>query len=191
MLNPPPVAPSGSVPAVRADLRNRHHQVEVPAELVDLRHVARDERGAFLVSEVGVGNGGTRVLDEAGAQVRVLLEVVQETVDRVAAHHSLHSTAARVIRGSSPKYRTSARAGVMAPRSTIQFRNSWLPVLCNSSAVRSSSGSCSPRSIHWISFRSNTVSVSPTRPSNSSGKCDRPPVAIMPTAQGLFATTRA
>jgi len=47
------------VTAVRADLRDGHHQVEVPAELVDLPHVPRNEGGAFFVSEVGVGNGFT------------------------------------------------------------------------------------------------------------------------------------
>src|SRR2546425_216809 len=42
-----------------------------------------------------------------------------------------------------------------------------------------------------MSLRSNTVSVSPTRGSDSSGKWERPPVAMMPTFHGLLATTRA
>ena len=42
-----------------------------------------------------------------------------------------------------------------------------------------------------MSLRSKTVSVSPTRGSDSSGKCESPPVAMRPTFQGLRATTRA
>src|SRR5207237_1067093 len=52
-----------SVPAVRADFRDGHHQVEVPAELVDLPHVAGDECGALGVGEIGAGDRRARILD--------------------------------------------------------------------------------------------------------------------------------
>src|SRR5215470_9917230 len=42
-----PACPPRSAAAVRADLRNRRRQAQVPAELVDLPHVARDEGGAL------------------------------------------------------------------------------------------------------------------------------------------------
>src|ERR671919_638773 len=170
---------------------DRHDEVEVAAELVDLPHVAGDEGSALGLGQISLRNGAGSIGGEQGAEGRVLLEPVQQAVDRVAAHDSRHSIAARLMRGSSPKNRTSARAGVTAPISTIQLRNSWLPLLCSSSAESSRSGSCSPTSIQWTSLRSKTVSVSPTRASESSGKCDRPPVAMIPTFHGAAAITRA
>src|SRR2546425_2127777 len=130
--------------SVHGEARDREHEVQIAAELVDPPHVARQERRAFGLRQVGIGQGGARIRAEARTELAVFLQPVEQAVDGVAAHAALHSTAARLIRPNSPKYRTSARAGVMAPRSTIQLRNSCSPLLCSSSAPSRQSGSCSP-----------------------------------------------
>src|SRR5437879_6191922 len=86
----------------RGEARDRDDQVEVAAELVHLPEVPRDERGALVVGEVQVADGRARVLDEPRAEVGILLEPIEQAVDGIAAHASLHSTAARLIRRSSP-----------------------------------------------------------------------------------------
>src|SRR3989475_9316327 len=177
--------------SVHGEARDRENEVQVAAELVDPPHVSRQERRAFGLRQVSIGQDGARIRAEARAKLAVFLQPIEKAVDGVAAHSTLHSTAARLIRPSSPKYRTSARAGVMAPMSTIQLRNSCSPLLCSSSALRRQSGSCSPCSSQWRILRSKTVSDSPTRATRSSGKCERPPVAMIPTFHGLPATTRA
>src|SRR5690349_23898776 len=114
---------------------HRHHEVEIAAQLVDPPHVVIDERGALRFGEIDARERGRRVGLEAGPELGVLLQPIEGAVDRVAAHGRLHSTAARLIRRSSPKYRTWARAGDTAPISTIQLRNSCSPVLCSSPTV--------------------------------------------------------
>ena len=89
--------------SVGREAGNRHHEMEVAAELVDLPHVARHEGGTLGLGEIESGQGRARVGLEARPVVRVLLEPVEQAVHRVAAHERLHSTAARLIRGSSPK----------------------------------------------------------------------------------------
>src|SRR5712691_495816 len=138
---PPGSGRRSSPRSVHGEARNREHEVQVAAELVDPPHVARQERGAFGLRQVGIGQGGARIRAEARAELAVFLQPVEQAVDGVAAHAVLHSTAARLIRPNSPKYRTSARAGVVAPISTIQLRNSCSPLLCSSSALRRQSGS--------------------------------------------------
>src|SRR5437667_6393179 len=176
--------------SVHGEARDRENEVQVAAELVDPPYVARQERRAFGLRQVGIGQGGARIRAEARAELAVFLQPIEKAVDGVAAHATLHSTAARLIRPSSPKYRTSARAGVMAPMSTIQLRNSCSPLLCSSSALRRPSGSCSPCSSQWRILRSKTVSDSPTRATRCSGMCEIPPVSLISSFHGLPATTR-
>src|SRR2546425_3464962 len=97
------------------EARNGHHEVEIASELVDLPHVAGDEGRPLRLGQIEPREGGGGIDGEALAKVRLLLEPVQQAVDRVAAHGRLHSTAAMLMRRSSPKQRTSARAGVTAP----------------------------------------------------------------------------
>src|SRR2546425_993879 len=138
--------------SVHGEARDRKDEVQVAAELVDPPHVARQERRAFGLRQVGIGQGGARIRAEARAELTVFLQPIEKAVDGVAAHATLHSTAARLIRPNSPKYRTSARAGVMAPMSTIQLRNSCSPLLCSSSALRRQSGSFLPCLSPWGVF---------------------------------------
>src|SRR6267143_4722046 len=126
--------------------------MEIAAERVDPLHIPGNERRPLGLRKVEASQRRFGVGVEARSKGRVLLQPIEQAVDLVSAHASLHSTAARLIRPSSPKYRTSARAGVTAPSSTIQFRNSCSPVLCNSLVVSDSSGSCSPASSQCSSF---------------------------------------
>src|SRR3989442_7506931 len=82
---------------------DRHDEMQVAAELVDLPHVVRDERRALGVGEIRAAQRGLRVREEARAEGGILLQPVEQAVDLVAAHASCHSTAARSMRGSSPK----------------------------------------------------------------------------------------
>jgi len=88
---------------VRGQARDRHHEVQIATELVDPPHVAGDEGRPLGVGEIDVGQRGGGVLDEARAIRLVLLQPVEQAVDGVAAHDRLHSRAAMLIRGSSPK----------------------------------------------------------------------------------------
>src|SRR5512145_2729619 len=89
--------------SMRGETGDRHHEVQVAAELVDRPHVARDEGRALDGAEIRTRQRGGGVSGEPRPELRVLLETVQQAVDGVAAHQSRHSTAARLIRGSSPK----------------------------------------------------------------------------------------
>src|SRR5688572_11395472 len=80
-----------------------HHEVEVAAERVDPAHVAGHEGGPLVVGQVEVRDEARRIREEALAVGALLLEPVEQAVDGVAAHASLHSTAARLMRPSSPK----------------------------------------------------------------------------------------
>src|SRR5207249_9986662 len=118
--------------------------MEVAAERVDPLHVAREKRRTLGVREIESRERAFRVDVEARPERPVLLQAVQEAVHCVSTHPTLHSTAARLIRPSWPKSRTSARAGVAAPISAIQFRNSCSPALSISPALRDRRGSPPP-----------------------------------------------
>src|ERR1700687_1001422 len=110
-----PASPGRSAPArpyrtsfmdgalVRGQAGDRHHEVEIAAQLVDPAPVVRHEGGPLGLGQVEAGQRGRRVGLEAGPELRLLLEAVEQAVDRVTAHGRLHSTAARLIRLSSPK----------------------------------------------------------------------------------------
>ena len=93
----------GLTPSVAGDAGDGHHEVEIAAELVDASRVTRHERAVLLVGQVDVGECRIGVAQELGPVRGILLEAVEQTVDGVAAHASLHSTAVRLMRGSSPK----------------------------------------------------------------------------------------
>jgi hypothetical protein len=71
--------------AVRSDLRDRHDQMEVAAELVIFFMSAATKARPLGVGQIDVRDGRARVLDEAGAEIAVLLQLVEQGVDRVAA----------------------------------------------------------------------------------------------------------
>src|SRR5262249_30686708 len=89
--------------SMRGEARNRHHEVEVSPELVDLPHVPGHERRSLRGAQIRARERFVGIGDELGAEFRVLLEPVEQAVHRVTAHRSLHSTAAMLMRGSSPK----------------------------------------------------------------------------------------
>ena len=88
---------------MRRHAGHRHHEVEVAAERVDPLHVPREKRGALGVREIAPGEHALGVGGEARPERGVLLQAVQEAVDLVATHPTLHSTAARLIRPISAK----------------------------------------------------------------------------------------
>src|SRR5712691_1267467 len=90
-------------PSMRGQAGDRHDQMKIPAELVDLPHVAGHEGRPLRLAQVDPREGGGGIRGEARAKLWVLLEAVEQAVDRVAAHASLHSTAAMLMRGSAPK----------------------------------------------------------------------------------------
>src|SRR2546421_6006031 len=171
--------------------RDREHEVQRAAELVQPARAPAHEGVTLLVGQVGAAQRGGGIAPEALAERAVLLETVEQHVDVVAAHVTAHSSAARSILPISPKKRTRARAGVTAPSSTIQLSSSCEPVACSSLAVSAVRLACSARSIQPTTRRSNSTSEAPTRASDSSGKGQSPPGAITATFQGPAATARA
>src|SRR5262245_26495493 len=95
-------SPSASL-SVAAQTRNGQKEVQGAAQLVQTAHIPPRESIALFFSEVDVDEHAASVLDEAGPVHGILLQPVQDDVQIVPAHRTLHSTAARSIRPISPK----------------------------------------------------------------------------------------
>src|SRR5256884_4809707 len=88
---------------VRRHARNRHHQMKVAAEGVDAPHVPSEKRRALGVREIESVERPFGAGVEARSQGAGFLQAVQEAVGLGSAAPTLRSTAARLIRPSSPK----------------------------------------------------------------------------------------
>src|SRR5262245_54763211 len=64
--------------SVAGDARDRHHEVQIAAELVDPAGVAGDEGAALLVAQVDVSQRGLGLPQEPGAVRGILLEAVEQ-----------------------------------------------------------------------------------------------------------------
>src|SRR5262245_41848684 len=106
MPNPQNVTPRFiPSPLVPAEDGNRQEQMQRAAQLVETPHVPPHEGLSLLVAQIDIDENAARVLREAGPVRGVLLQPVQDDVDVVPAHATLHSSAVKSMRPISPKKR--------------------------------------------------------------------------------------